>query len=204
MPTSVFCLAADNSAALAIVDALRVAGLRGSDVSVVIPVRQDPAPARPPLPLVEAHAGAAAAVCDRALATSMRWLMGMGTLAIPGFGRVIAAGPILAILSGPGNGTRADGLAGALIGHGIPAVVARRFERPDRDGQVLIMVHAIDGTEVDTVMRLMERHQVEHIYATPDAKPAAIASSIREDQERNREPPATAPGQEQAHACSQR
>jgi len=48
------------------------------------------------------------------------WLVGVGSLAIPGVGPFIAAGPILTALAGAGLGGAVGGLTGALVGMGIP------------------------------------------------------------------------------------
>jgi hypothetical protein len=48
------------------------------------------------------------------------WLVGIGALAIPGVGPLIAAGPVVAALAGVGMGGAVAGIAGALIGMGIP------------------------------------------------------------------------------------
>ena len=55
-------------------------------------------------------------------------LAGVGLLAIPGLGPVIAAGPIMAGLAGLGVGGAVGGLVGALIGMGIPEYEAKRYE----------------------------------------------------------------------------
>jgi uncharacterized membrane protein len=202
MATSVYCLAPDSTAAVAIVDALRLAGLRGSDVSVVYPDRGYASPGELHLP-TKAPVGALAGVATGGvLGASLGWLMGLGALAIPGFGPLIAAGPILAILSGAAIGATTGGLAGALIGHGIPDVIARRFESKVRDGHVMISVHAIDGSEADKVMRLFMDLGAENIYSAPDAKPEVIVESIRTEHERAGESQPSSPGHEQAAVSS--
>jgi len=55
------------------------------------------------------------------------WLIGIGALAIPGVGPFIAAGPILAALSGAAIGAAAGGLTGALVGYGIPEYEAKLY-----------------------------------------------------------------------------
>lgn len=70
------------------------------------------------------------------------WLAGIGSLAIPGLGPFIAAGPIMAALSGAAVGTAIGGIAGALIGMGIPEYEARRYESKVREGNILVSVHA--------------------------------------------------------------
>ena len=66
------------------------------------------------------------------------WLAGIGALAIPGVGPLIAAGPILAALSGAAVGGAVGGLAGALVGIGIPEYEAKRYEGRIKSGNILI------------------------------------------------------------------
>jgi hypothetical protein len=71
-------------------------------------------------------------------------LAGLGALAIPGLGPLIAAGPIMAALSGAAAGAAAGGVVGALVGLGIPEVEAKLYEGKIRDGNLLIAVHTRD------------------------------------------------------------
>lgn len=66
--------------------------------------------------------------------------LGAGALAIPGFGPLIAAGPIAAMLSGAATG----GIAGGLVDYGIPAEKGREFEQRIRQGKMLVSVKADD------------------------------------------------------------
>src|SRR5437588_2221409 len=52
-------------------------------------------------------------------------LAGIGALAIPGIGPLIAAGPIVATLAGVGAGGAVGGIVGALVGMGIPEYEAK-------------------------------------------------------------------------------
>ena len=63
-------------------------------------------------------------------------LVGAGALAIPGFGPIIAAGPIAAALSG----AVAGGIAGGLIDWGIPAESSRRYEQQVAQGSILAVI----------------------------------------------------------------
>src|ERR1700730_5433683 len=69
-------------------------------------------------------------------------LVGIGALAIPGVGPLIAAGPIMAGLAGLGVGGAVGGLVGALIGMGIPEYEAKRYEGQVKDGGILFSVHS--------------------------------------------------------------
>ena len=68
-------------------------------------------------------------------------LAGIGALAIPGVGPLIAAGPIVAALAGVGAGGAVGGLIGALVGMGIPEYEAKRFEGAVKNGGTLVSVH---------------------------------------------------------------
>ena len=69
------------------------------------------------------------------------WLTGIGALAIPGLGPLIAAGPIVAALAGAGAIGTLGGIIGALAGMGIPEYEAKRYEGRIREGGMLLSVH---------------------------------------------------------------
>src|SRR6202011_3459 len=76
---------------------------------------------------------------------TLGWLAGIGSLAIPGLGPFIAAGPIMATLAGAGVGGAVGGLTGALIGMGIPEYEAKRYEGRVKKGGILLSVHSDDS-----------------------------------------------------------
>lgn len=67
-------------------------------------------------------------------------LAGIGALAIPGIGPILAAGPIVATLTGAAIGAGAGGLVGGLIGLGIPEDEAREYEGYVDSGKILVLV----------------------------------------------------------------
>jgi hypothetical protein len=75
-------------------------------------------------------------------------LVGLGALAVPGLGPLLAAGPIVAGLAGLGAGGAVGGFIGALVGMGIPEFEARRYEGRVRDGGVLLSVHCETPGEI--------------------------------------------------------
>jgi hypothetical protein len=77
-------------------------------------------------------------------------LAGIGALAIPGIGPLIAAGPIVAALAGVGAGGVVGGVVGALVGMGIPEYEAKRFEGAVKDGGTLLSVHCDTSDEIDS------------------------------------------------------
>jgi len=74
-------------------------------------------------------------------------LAGIGALAIPGLGPFIAAGPIVAALSGAGIGGAVGGLAGSLIGLGVTEVEAKNYEEKIKQGRYLVAVHVDTANE---------------------------------------------------------
>jgi hypothetical protein len=91
-------------------------------------------------------------------------LAGIGSLAIPGMGPFIAAGPIMAALAGSGIGGSIGLLTGGLVGLGIPEYEAVHYaERLKEQGTVLLSVHTRSSDEVDKVKDIFERDGVEDI-----------------------------------------
>jgi uncharacterized membrane protein len=85
-------------------------------------------------------------------------LVGLGTLAIPGVGPLIAAGPLATTLLGAGVGAAAGGLLGALIDAGIPEEEANYYTEGVRRGGILVSVRSEDGMMVDRAVNILERH----------------------------------------------
>src|SRR5690348_3851231 len=97
----------------------------------------------------KAPEGAAAGVtAGGVVGGTLGLLVGLGTLAIPGLGPLLAAGPIMAGLAGLGAGGAVGGLIGALAGMGIPEYEARRYEGRVKGGGVLLSVHCESPGEI--------------------------------------------------------
>ena len=79
-------------------------------------------------------------------------LIGLGALAIPGIGPVIAAGPLVAALVGAGVGAVTGGLIAGLVDMGIPEEEASYYAEGVRRGGVLVLVN----TTEDWVERVVE------------------------------------------------
>jgi hypothetical protein len=73
-------------------------------------------------------------------------LIGIGVLAVPGVGPLIAAGPVIGALTGVGSGGLVGGIIGALVGMGIPEYEAKRYEGRIKEGGILLSVHC-DNTD---------------------------------------------------------
>jgi len=96
-------------------------------------------------------------------------LAGLGTLAIPGVGPLLAAGPLVAALAGIGAGGTVGGLIAALIGLGIPEFEAKRYEGMIKDGRILFSVHCDNSEWTDRAKALLERAGAQSISSRSEA-----------------------------------
>lgn len=108
------------------------------------------------------------------------WLAGIGMLAIPGVGPLIAAGPIMATLAGVGLGGAVGGVAGALIGLGIPEYEAQRYESRINEGGILLSVHSDNKEWADKATKLLEETGAEDISSKDEVVAASGSSSTTE------------------------
>jgi uncharacterized membrane protein len=84
-------------------------------------------------------------------------LVGLGALAIPGIGPVLAAGPIVSALAGAGIGAVSGGIIGALVDMGIPEEHANIYAEGIRRGGSLVAVRTEDQ-QVDRVLAILNRY----------------------------------------------
>jgi len=92
----------------------------------------------------EGDATASGAVGGAAVGGAIGLLAGLGALAIPGIGPVIAAGPLLSALVGAGVGAATGGLAGSLVDVGVSQEEAQYYSEGVRRGGTLVSVNAPD------------------------------------------------------------
>ncbi|MEH7248512.1 general stress protein [Neobacillus niacini] len=67
------------------------------------------------------------------------FLVGVGALAIPGVGPIVAAGPIASSLIGAVAGAGLGGLTGALVTIGIPDHEAEYYGNSVKEGKILVL-----------------------------------------------------------------
>ena len=96
-------------------------------------------------------------------------LAGIGALAIPGVGPLIAAGPIMAGLAGLGVGGAVGGLVGALVGMGIPEYEAKRYEGRLQKGGILVSVHCDTSDEIKRAKEILERTGASDVSSASEA-----------------------------------
>jgi hypothetical protein len=96
-------------------------------------------------------------------------LAGIGALAIPGVGPLIAAGPIMATIAGVGAGGAVGGIVGALVGMGIPEYEAKRYEGAVKGGGTLLSVHCDTSEQVDAAKASLKNTGARDISSSSEA-----------------------------------
>lgn len=168
--TAVFGIYPSYDAVELAVDALKSAGFRNTDISVLFPENagtKDFAHAKG----TKAPEGAATGAASGAIVGgTLGWLTGIGALAIPGLGPFIAAGPIMAALAGVGVGGAVGGVTGALVGMGIPEYEAKRYEGRLKKGGILLSVHSDNSDWTKRAKEILERTGAEDIASAGETK----------------------------------
>ncbi|MBV8844927.1 MAG: DUF3341 domain-containing protein [Bryobacterales bacterium] len=152
------------------IEAMRAAGFRDVDVSVLCSQNvgnKDLAVEKSTKAPEGSAAGATAGVI---LGGAIGWLTGAGILMIPGAAPLLAAGPLLGVLSGMGVGGTVGGLTGALIGSGIPEFEARRYAGRIHQGHVVLSVHCDNSEWADKAEQVLRQSGATDISRTSEAE----------------------------------
>jgi hypothetical protein len=159
---AVFGIYKTVSQAERVVAILISAGFSNNDISVLLADAQSSHDTKAP-------AGTAA---DGIIGGTLGLLAGICTLAIPGIGPLIAAGPLVAALAGVGAGGAARGIIAALSGFGIPENEARRYEGRVKDGGVLLSVHGNASKQITAAKEMLKQTGAEDISSTGELSSA--------------------------------
>jgi hypothetical protein len=173
--TAVFGIYPTRDQAEDAVQQLVVSGFSNNDISVLLPDAKS-TKAFAHEKNTKAPEGAAAGVTTGGVVGgALGLLAGIGALAIPGVGPLIAAGPIMASLAGVGVGGAVGGLIGALVGMGIPEYEARRYEGRVKDGGILLSVHCDTALAITKAEALLKRTGAEDIASSAEKASTAAA-----------------------------
>ncbi len=176
---AVFGIMRNQMAAEMLVTQLRNKGFNSSDISVLYPsstgnnsIGFESGSKSPEGAVVGGSTGGVAGGVFGLLA-------GIGALAIPGIGPLIAAGPIMAALSGMAVGATLGSITGGLVGLGIPETQAKAYEGRLKNGSVLVSVHTEDPTQMTLARETLQAGGAEHISTTGEAPATALDASAR-------------------------
>jgi hypothetical protein len=169
MANTVVCLTQDRAQAEQIIAALRDGNFPNTGISVVLP---DVAPSQTLQPVEDNKSAEGAAIgagTGGVIGGVLGWLVGIGMLTLPGIGPLLAAGPILAALSGAAVGGAVGGVAGGLTGLGFTEDEVNRYLGRIKEGHAMVAVHSDDPAELERARDLFARNGGEIV--TPDVSP---------------------------------
>ena len=167
--TAVFGIYATPSTAEAAVDHLIAKGFTNSAISVLLPDEESTRAFAHEKSTKAPEGTATGATAGGVVGGTLGLLAGIGLLAIPGFGPLIAAGPIVAALAGVGAGGAVGGIVGALVGMGIPEYEAKRYEGAVKSGGTLLSVHCDTSEQVDAAKTALKDTGARDISSTSEA-----------------------------------
>src|SRR6478672_9939651 len=167
--TAVFGIYSSYDAVEFAVDALRAAGFRSTDISVLFPENVGTKDFAHEKGTKAPEGASAGAGTGAVVGGALGWLAGIGALAIPGIGPFVAAGPIMAALAGVGVGGTVGGITGALIGLGIPEYEAKRYEGRIKGGGILLSVHSDNSDWTRKAKDVLERTGAQDIASAGEA-----------------------------------
>jgi hypothetical protein len=183
---SVFCITTSREQADRIVEQLKTANFSNNDISVLFPDKGTSRDFAHEKNTKAPEGAATGAGTGGVIGGALGWIVGIGALAIPGVGPFIAAGPIMAALSGAAIGAAAGGIAGGLIGLGIPELEAKRYEGKVKAGNILLSVHTENSEEITRTKDIFKQAGAQDICTTgeataPDGPKAGEVSGDTED-----------------------
>src|ERR1700732_4939393 len=167
--TAVFGIYSTRSAAENAADAIVKAGFATSDISLLLPENLGSRPIATEKATKAPEGATTGGGTGAVLGGALGLLAGIGALAIPGVGPLIAAGPIMAALAGMGVGGAIGGITGALIGMGIPEYEAKRYEGRIQKGGILLSVHCDTSDQVKRGKEILKNTGADDISSTSEA-----------------------------------
>jgi hypothetical protein len=155
---AVFGIYATPSTAEAAVDHLLANGFTNSAISVLLPDDKSTRAFAHEKSTKAPEGTATGAATGSVIGGTLGLLAGIGALAIPGVGPLIAAGPIMATLAGAG-----------AVGMGIPEYEAKRYEGAVKDGGTLLSVHCDTSEQVDAAKTALKSTGARDISSSSEA-----------------------------------
>lgn len=172
---SVFCIATSRAQADQIADQLKAANFSNNDISALFADKETSHDFAHEKNTKAPEGAVTGAGTGGIIGGALGWIAGIGALAIPGLGPFIAAGPIMAALSGAAIGAAAGGIAGGLIGMGIPELEAKRYEGKLQEGNILISVHTENDEEITRAKDIFTHAGAEDICTTSESATPEVA-----------------------------
>src|SRR5580693_1143676 len=161
--TAVFGIYKTRGQAENAVDRILAAGFTNNDISVLLPDNSSTKEFAHEKNTKAPEGATTGVAAGGAVGGTLGLLAGIGALAIPGIGPLIAAGPIVGALAGVGAGGVVGGLIGALIGMGIPEYEAKRYEGRVKKGGFLLPAPCKPPKKIPRAKGLLKQTGAENI-----------------------------------------
>jgi len=168
--SSVFGVYQDRLAVEEAMDALRAAGFRSADISVLFQENQGTKDFAHQKNTKAPEGAVIGGIVGGIMGGVLGWLTSVGLLAIPDLGPLVVAGPIVSALAGAGAIGVVGGILGGLAGLGVPEYVAKRFEGRIKQGCVLMSVHCDNDDWVKRARSLLLQTGAEGIGSARESR----------------------------------
>jgi hypothetical protein len=186
--SAAFGIFADEATAKDAIEALKAAGFRTADISLMLPdnlgTKDFAHEKHSKAPEGATTGGSVAGVAAGVLG----YLVGTGVMSVPGLEPLAAAGPVMAALGGLGAGAVVGGITGGLVGLGIPEYEAKRYVGRIRHGGILMSIHCDDTHWAHSAVKILRRHGATDTAVRGEARGARV----RHDHHETSAPPVTA------------
>jgi hypothetical protein len=170
MKRAVYGIASSTAEANAIVERLQTSGFANSDISILFPDKHATRDFAHEKNTKAPEGATAGGVAGLGVGGALGLLVGIGVLAIPGAGPFVAAGPIMAALSGAAVGGATGGIIGGLVGLGFPEYEAKQYGGKVRAGNILISVHTEDGMARSRAKEILQRSGAKDVSSSTEAR----------------------------------
>jgi len=155
---------------------LKAAGFRDDEIGVVGPGDNDTTASKSVDGGTHAAEGAAAGVATGAGVGAL-WAIGIAAGLLPAIGPIVAGGILGSLLASAAGGAAVAGLAGALVGLGIPEDEASYYENEFKSGRTVVTVKTT--TRQDDARRILGRHSGYDMESRPDRVSGSTSSAAR-------------------------
>lgn len=151
------------------VERLRAAGFANDDVSILFPDRQGAHDFAFEHHTKAPEGALAGAGLGGVIGGMLGIAAGVGVFVVPGFGALVAAGPLLAALSGIATGGIFAAAIGAVLGARMPEIEAKVYDGKSRMGTILVAVHTGTTAAAHRARDVFRSVAATDVTATPEA-----------------------------------
>lgn len=157
-----------------LVTQLHDAGFTNQDISAIVPDTIGATDAAREQNVRAAEGTAAGAAAGGTLGGALGLLAGIGALAVPGIGPLLAVGPILSAIGGVAAGAAMGGVAGGLVGMGLPEHDAKGYEHKVREGHILLSVHTSTAEQRTRAQSLFDHAGIHDVVTLAEPIPDTL------------------------------